>query len=299
MGHPSPRSLNDLEGLDRVGEGVKDDRPINEHRGRWVGVYIERVGRISFTPSPSRASARIHFVLRVKDALVILHPSFTFTASRTRTSALSGQSPWDRASWRARLLGGAAQRHVPRRAHEAALSRRSRRARTSRHHAQPPRAQPGLIVGALSIRPSCVHTEYMVDQAISRMATAVRAVPSGAATSTSQGTQRGDPQGPGPLAAPAIDPEAGPEEQLLHRLVVGELPVVAALERAQLQLARALLGLVDQPSNLRIVAGALKDTVQLSNAIGRRLQDALAATATLRAQRRLLTIQERRNGDGG
>ena len=135
----------------------------------------------------------------------------------------------------------------------------------------------------------------MVDQTISQMATAVRAVPSSAAPA-SQAVQRGDSQGPAPLAAPALDPEAGPEEELLHRLVVGELPVVAALERAQLQLARALLRLVDQPSNLRIVAAALKDTVQLSNALGRRLQDALCATATLRAQRRLLAIHGGQHG---
>jgi hypothetical protein len=105
----------------------------------------------------------------------------------------------------------------------------------------------------------------------------------------------GDPRG----AFPALDPHAGPEERLLHRLVVGELPVVAALERAQMQLAQALLGALDRPAHARALAGVLKTTVQISNAVTRRLQDALAATATLRAQRRLLGHQERQDGDRG
>lgn len=159
-------------------------------------------------------------------------------------------------------------------------------------------ARPVIAI-VRALFPYAVHgciLDHMIDQAISRMATAVRAVPSSEACPVGQEIQRGDAQAPDPLAAPALDPMAGPEEKLLHRLVVGELPVVAALERAQLRLAHALLHVIDNPTHVRIVAGALKDCVHVANALGRRLQDALAATATLRAQRRLLAIHGEQHG---
>jgi hypothetical protein len=92
----------------------------------------------------------------------------------------------------------------------------------------------------------------------------------------------------------AGSPDAGADEQLIHRLAATSAAVSEILCRAQLQLAERLERFVDEPKALLIVARSLREVTTTQIATMRSVQELLSAAGTLRAQRRLVDQHARR-----
>jgi hypothetical protein len=95
----------------------------------------------------------------------------------------------------------------------------------------------------------------------------------------------------------AAYPNATAEERILMDLIKDEGPVVMALQDAKLSLAIRLNQVLLDPRLARAVSGTLKEAVTISAVVTKRVQSALGALASLRAQRRFLELH-RGDSDG-
>lgn len=94
----------------------------------------------------------------------------------------------------------------------------------------------------------------------------------------------------GRAARAALDrasPDAGPGEAILHELIGQQVAIALAVLDAQGEVAARVGLFLDDPKTMVILAKALRELTTLSNVIGRRVEGALLASSTLRAQRRL------------
>lgn len=82
-------------------------------------------------------------------------------------------------------------------------------------------------------------------------------------------------------------------EQILEELVATETPIAMALQDAEAALVALLHRTVTDPQLAVAVVKLLKETVLVSNAVRRRIENSLGAVANLRAQRDFL---DRRGG---
>ena len=101
---------------------------------------------------------------------------------------------------------------------------------------------------------------------------------------------------------PVWDPDASPEEKILHRLIDGEQRLLGKLENGELRIVRGLLRILLEENNAArtlAVSRALKNVVAARAAVTHRLCEMLAATSRLCDQRRLLTFRERCGLDPG
>ena len=85
-------------------------------------------------------------------------------------------------------------------------------------------------------------------------------------------------------------------ERLLEELVAGEVAVALELSDVEATLAAMLRSVQSNPEVTLVVLKTLKEAVSLSDAIRRRMQNSLAAAATLRTQRQLVAAQRGRLG---
>ena len=94
----------------------------------------------------------------------------------------------------------------------------------------------------------------------------------------------------GRAARAALDgasPDAGPGEAILHELIGQQVAIALAVLDAQGEVAARVALFLDDPKTMVTLSKALRELTALSNVIGRRVEGALLASSTLRAQRRL------------
>lgn len=82
-------------------------------------------------------------------------------------------------------------------------------------------------------------------------------------------------------------------EQILEELVATETPIAMALQDAEAALVSLLHKSITDPNLALAVMKLLKETVTVSNAVRRRIENSLGAIANLRAQRDFLERQGR------
>ena len=87
-------------------------------------------------------------------------------------------------------------------------------------------------------------------------------------------------------------PNAPADEQLLHRLIAGEMPIHEKLEELKLALLGKVYELIESPGQSTAAAKLLREVARTSDLVSRRIEAALATTATLRAQRRFLRFHD-------
>lgn len=100
----------------------------------------------------------------------------------------------------------------------------------------------------------------------------------------------------GKAARVALDeacPAAAADERILHELVAKQLPVALMLHDLEEQLVARMQTLMDSPQLVLAVAKILRETVTMSSSMSKRIQAILSTAASLRAQRRFLTLQGR------
>ncbi len=85
-------------------------------------------------------------------------------------------------------------------------------------------------------------------------------------------------------------------ERLLEELVAGETAVAMQLQDVEAALASLLSRTVTDPRLAMAVAKVMRETVGLSGAVRRRMENSLASVATLKAQRVLMAAQRGRLG---
>ena len=94
----------------------------------------------------------------------------------------------------------------------------------------------------------------------------------------------------GKAARVALDqasPDAGAGEALLHELIGHQTAIAIAVLDAQAEVVARLEYFLDDPRKLLMLSKALTELTSISNTIGRRVEGALVAASSLRAQRRL------------
>lgn len=87
-------------------------------------------------------------------------------------------------------------------------------------------------------------------------------------------------------------PDAGADERILQELVARQMPIARMLLDIEAQLAIRMMFL-DDAAHLVAVAKVFKGTNALSSAMSKRIQAVLSTAASLRAQRRFLTVSAR------
>jgi hypothetical protein len=98
----------------------------------------------------------------------------------------------------------------------------------------------------------------------------------------------------GDAAQQALDevcPGAAADERILHELVAKQLPIALMLHDVEEQLALRMMNLMDDPGLALAVVKVLRETATLASAATKRVQSTLSTAASLRAQRRFLTLQ--------
>lgn len=90
-----------------------------------------------------------------------------------------------------------------------------------------------------------------------------------------------------------VCPAAAADERILHELVAKQLPIALMLHDLEEQLVGRMLTVMDNPQLVLAVAKILRETCTMSSVMTKRIQSILAAAASLRAQRRFLTLQGR------
>lgn len=86
------------------------------------------------------------------------------------------------------------------------------------------------------------------------------------------------------------DAAASVEEQVLHLAISGEWNVHGALLDAKAKLTAKLLDSIDEPRVALLVARVMRDVVHLDSSLAKRIESMLLASASLRHQRRLLSL---------
>lgn len=92
-------------------------------------------------------------------------------------------------------------------------------------------------------------------------------------------------------ALSAAAPHAAADEHLLHELVADEVAIFSAVTSVRMQVAARLPALVEEPRLMLLLTKSLRDLTALSNAIVRRVEGALGTCSTLRASRRLFSLE--------
>jgi len=87
-------------------------------------------------------------------------------------------------------------------------------------------------------------------------------------------------------------PDGGPGEAILHELIGQQVAIALAVLDAQGEVAARVGLFLDDPKMLAVLSKALRELTTLSNVIGRRVEGALLAASTLRAQRRLWSLHD-------
>lgn len=95
------------------------------------------------------------------------------------------------------------------------------------------------------------------------------------------------------LALDELCPAAAADERILHELVAKQLPIALMLHDLEEQLVARMLTVMDDPQLVLSVAKILRETCVMSSAMSKRIQAILSTAASLRAQRRFLTLQGR------
>lgn len=100
----------------------------------------------------------------------------------------------------------------------------------------------------------------------------------------------------GDAAQRALDevcPGGAADERILHELVAKQLPIALMLHDLEEQLATRMLNLMDDPRLALAIAKVLRETAVMASAMSKRVQATLSTAASLRAQRRFLTLHGR------
>jgi len=95
------------------------------------------------------------------------------------------------------------------------------------------------------------------------------------------------------------DGGASAEEHLIHLLVAGEWQVSVSLEQAKLRLAARMLEVLDEPRAAAAVGAVLRDVIQSSSSVSRRIEALLLASTSLRVQRRMFVRSSVTGGPNG
>jgi hypothetical protein len=90
-----------------------------------------------------------------------------------------------------------------------------------------------------------------------------------------------------------VCPDAAPDERILNELVAKQLPVALLLHELEEQLAARIMVVMDDPRIALAVAKVLRETAAMASAMTKRVQSTLSTAASLRAQRRFLTLHGR------
>lgn len=100
----------------------------------------------------------------------------------------------------------------------------------------------------------------------------------------------------GRAAREALDevcPDAAPDERILNELVAKQLPIALLLHELEEQLAARIMIVMDDSRMALAVAKVLRETAAMASAMSKRVQSTLSTAASLRAQRRFLTLHGR------
>jgi hypothetical protein len=92
----------------------------------------------------------------------------------------------------------------------------------------------------------------------------------------------------------AQSPDAGADERLLLRLVARSVPTRFQLEELEAQVVRRATILIDNPATVLTLAKVARELVAVTASIQRRMNTALTTASALRAQRRFLSLHERK-----
>lgn len=92
----------------------------------------------------------------------------------------------------------------------------------------------------------------------------------------------------------AQSPDAGADEKLLLRLVARSVPTRFQLEELEAQVIRRATILIDNPTTVLTLAKVARELVAVTASIQRRMNTALTTASALRAQRRFLSLHERK-----